>query len=252
MFHTTLSCPLIHNICSLINIISKLSSVAASPSGPRSGNEPTSPSFAPTTKSQHNPVPPSLSTTALAVPGSLDQGSAGLSEQQLKRQGLECLVAVLKSLVVWGTASTGPAVPESTESGLRSQNAEDVRQEAVTPGPSSDRLTQPDSARQQTPEVVDDPGKFESAKQKKTTLLEGIKKFNFKPKRVSRMLNLNDSFFTVVSGYRIFPGDRVYPYQVSERYRKILAGNRWAQQNHDWRLSGRRVSLPNPLVIIVI
>ena len=31
--------------------------------------------------------------------------------------------------------------------------------------------------------------KFESAKQKKTSLLEGIKKFNFKPKRVSRLLS---------------------------------------------------------------
>ena len=40
----------------------------------------------------------------------------------------------------------------------------------------------------QTPDVGagdDEVGKFESAKQKKTSLLEGIKKFNFKPKRVS-------------------------------------------------------------------
>lgn len=31
----------------------------------------------------------------------------------------------------------------------------------------------------------DEPSRFENAKQRKTTLLEGIKKFNFKPKRVS-------------------------------------------------------------------
>ena len=41
-----------------------------------------------------------------------------------------------------------------------------------------------DSSRVATPDVVDDPGKFESAKQRKTILLEGLKKFNFKPKRV--------------------------------------------------------------------
>lgn len=38
-----------------------------------------------------------------------------------------------------------------------------------------------------TPEVggaTDDPSRFENAKQRKTTLLQGIKKFNFKPKRV--------------------------------------------------------------------
>lgn len=109
----------------------------------------------------------------------------GLSEQQLKRQGLECLVAVLKSLVVWGTAGTAPTTAEGgVESSLRSQIGEDVRQDAVTPDPSQDQIVQSDSTRQPTPEVVDDPGKFESAKQKKTTLLEGIKKFNFKPKRV--------------------------------------------------------------------
>lgn len=108
-----------------------------------------------------------------------------LSEQQLKRQGLECLVAVLRSLVAWGTASSAPAgVESSSEPGLRSQTGEDIRQDVVTPDPSQDRIAQSESAREQTPEIVDDPGKFESAKQKKTTLLEGIKKFNFKPKRV--------------------------------------------------------------------
>ena len=35
-----------------------------------------------------------------------------------------------------------------------------------------------------TPDVGDDDvGRFESAKQRKTTLQEGVKKFNFKPKR---------------------------------------------------------------------
>jgi brefeldin A-inhibited guanine nucleotide-exchange protein len=48
----------------------------------------------------------------------------------------------------------------------------------LSAGPSVEALRQP------TPDLVDDPSKFESAKQKKTTLLEGIKKFNFKPKRV--------------------------------------------------------------------
>jgi brefeldin A-inhibited guanine nucleotide-exchange protein len=52
--------------------------------------------------------------------------------------------------------------------------------------PASDRLNLPDSvARISTPDLVDDPGKFESAKQRKTILLEGIKKFNFKPKKAS-------------------------------------------------------------------
>lgn len=46
------------------------------------------------------------------------------------------------------------------------------------------------TTRANTPDVLaeDDPSRSESAKQKKTTLLEGIKKFNFKPKRVRRVL----------------------------------------------------------------
>jgi hypothetical protein len=35
-----------------------------------------------------------------------------------------------------------------------------------------------------SPDINDDPSRFESARQKKTTLLEGIKKFNQKPKHV--------------------------------------------------------------------
>jgi brefeldin A-inhibited guanine nucleotide-exchange protein len=45
-------------------------------------------------------------------------------------------------------------------------------------------MTAVDVSRTVTPEIVDDPGRFESARQKKLTLLEGIRKFNFKPKRV--------------------------------------------------------------------
>jgi hypothetical protein len=49
---------------------------------------------------------------------------------------------------------------------------------------SLDRLPLPDVARGGTPDITDDPSRFESAKQKKTTLMEGIKRFNQKPKKV--------------------------------------------------------------------
>jgi brefeldin A-inhibited guanine nucleotide-exchange protein len=111
----------------------------------------------------------------------------GLTEHQLKRQGLECLVAVLRSLVAWGTSSTGKSAADSAvDSSLRSQD--DTRQDSVTPDASVDRVSlsanSVETLRQPTPDAADDPSRFESAKQKKTTLLEGIKKFNYKPKRV--------------------------------------------------------------------
>lgn len=173
-----------------MNIISKISTTSISQTQQRT-NDPTSPGLTPTTKTQHNnSVPPSLSTTALAGPIPPDTSSVVLSEQRLRRQGLECLVAVLKSLVVWGTANTAPP-DNAPDSANRPHIGEELRGENATPDTSIDRISGPlsaDPTRQPTPDVADDPSKFESAKQKKTTLLEGIKKFNFKPKRVHHCL----------------------------------------------------------------
>ncbi|KZT72494.1 Sec7-domain-containing protein [Daedalea quercina L-15889] len=171
----------------LMNIVSKIGT--ASVSQQQKGNEPVSPSPAAVQRaSNHSAVPPSLSTTALAGPG-ISDASFGLSEQQLKRQGLECLVAVLKSLVVWGTAGSEGNKPDHPppERSARSVVPDETKHDNFTPESSSLDLRpgppSADPARQPTPEAADDPTKFESAKQKKTSLLEGIKKFNFKPKR---------------------------------------------------------------------
>jgi brefeldin A-inhibited guanine nucleotide-exchange protein len=112
----------------------------------------------------------------------------GFSEHQLRRQALECLVAVLRSLVVWGTTAGKSAADPIVEQPSLPQVGEELRQDMLTPDMSSDRLStipsNGDTLRQTSPDITDDPTRFESAKQKKTTLLEGIKKFNFKPKRV--------------------------------------------------------------------
>ena len=177
-----------------MNIISKIGTAPISAVPPK-GSDPNSPALQPQTKQHHGSgqVPPSFSTASLSVPGTVDVSTIGNSEAQLRRQALECLVAVLKSLVAWGTTSSSP--PEHvTDPMIRSQ-IEETRRDNVTPDISTDRLSPggTDPARGPTPELVDDPSKFESAKQKKTTLLEGIKKFNFKPKRVRRILRRGPS-----------------------------------------------------------
>ena len=144
-------------------------------------------------------MPPALNTNALSVPGTLDTSALGISEPQLRKQSLECLVAVLKSLVAWGTTSTNHVETPGDREQTRTQPGDDTRVETVTPDHSVDRLSTAgsvaDSSRLPTPDqITDDPTKFESAKQRKTTLLEGIKKFNFKPKRV-RIPNL----YTIMS-----------------------------------------------------
>lgn len=104
-------------------------------------------------------------------------------EASLKRQSLECLVAVLRSLVAWGTGpGKGLADVANGPSGtsIARRQSEDVRFDGGDVP--LDKLNE--AARMSTPDVLDDPSKFESEKQKKTMLLEGIKRFNFKPKKV--------------------------------------------------------------------
>ncbi|EED81455.1 predicted protein [Postia placenta Mad-698-R] len=178
----------------LMNIISKIGTTPISQAQQRA-NDPTSPGLPPTTKiHQRGSVPPSLSTTALTGPGSSDASQPVLSEQQLRRQGLECLVAVLKSLVAWGTNSSTDNPPDTA----RSNVGEDIRKDSVTPDVASDKMSAPlsaDPTRQPTPDGTDDPSKFESAKQKKNTLLEGVKRFNTKPKRALLIFLQGIQFF---------------------------------------------------------
>lgn len=189
-FFPFLVCCIVYNaFFSIINIISKLATAPIS-HVPQKGQEPTSPALQPTSKNHSNSVAPALSTSALAVSGTIDNSGLGLSEPKLRKQSLECLVAVLKSLVVWGTANN-PNTESPGEPGSRPPTVpgEELRADTITPENSMDRLSAApslsESSRIPTPDPVsDDPTKFESAKQKKTTLLEGIKKFNFKPKRV--------------------------------------------------------------------
>ncbi|TFK55672.1 hypothetical protein OE88DRAFT_1652091 [Heliocybe sulcata] len=167
----------------LMNTISK---IGTSPSAlqPKS-QDPTSPNLPPSNKPQHGTsTHSSLSTTALSVPGSMDISGLGLSEFQLRKQGLECLVAVLRSLVAWGTTARETVVDSAADARASSRAQEESRHDATTPTLSVDRLSiGAEVVRQPTPDNVDDPTRFESARQKKTTLLEGIKKFNSKPKR---------------------------------------------------------------------
>lgn len=175
-----------------MNIISKLGTAQFNSVAPRAA-DPTSPAVTPSSKNRHDVS--ALSSASMTVAGSLDTSSMGLNEHQLKRQGLESLVAVLRSLVAWGIT------PNKVTSDLgvdlvRAASKEEIRRGDVTPEPAADRSlatsSSTDIIRQDTPDIADDPMRFESAKQKKTTLLEGLKKFNFKPKRVRKCFNKQD------------------------------------------------------------
>jgi brefeldin A-inhibited guanine nucleotide-exchange protein len=130
-------------------------------------------------------IPPSLTTSAMGGAGSSSDPLGGRREAwahlspevKLRRQSLECLVTVLRSLVQWGTA--GPRGSASTAAHMEGGAAVGMEN-----GSSAEGRTGASSPTIGTEE--DDPERFESAKQRKNALMEGIKKFNFKPKRVSR------------------------------------------------------------------
>ena len=179
-----------NNPFSLMNIISKIGTTPITPSQLKSTEGPSS-SPSPSSKGQTAGGPVPLTAAALSVPGNMDTSNLGQSESQYRRQGLECLVAVLRSLVAWGTAPDRINDDNLVPASAKSIPGDEYRREPVTPDASYDKLSlgsgSAEILRQPTPEVIDDPSKFETAKQKKTTFLEGIKKFNFKPKRVCNL-----------------------------------------------------------------
>lgn len=145
-------------------------------------------------------ITPSLNTS------SMSQGMSDSShyshqsvEGQLKRQSLECLVAALRSLVSWagkGALTAGPASVNGLGVGLpASESATSLPDITQHSGESSDALhvlpvngTGASGTSTPEPERADDPGRFENAKHQKTTLIEGIRQFNFKPKRGVKFL----------------------------------------------------------------
>ncbi|KAF8604941.1 hypothetical protein BDV93DRAFT_605460 [Ceratobasidium sp. AG-I] len=141
-------------------------------------------------------MPPSLSTTAL-TPHNTSSTTQIPADIQLNRQGLECLVSVLRSLVTWGTGNDKPTsegVLGSQPQGQQPKSAvrEDFKHDSVNGSISSGEVGGSgsgsvvglnESAKSSTPDLADDPEKFENAKYRKTMLLEGIRKFNFKQKK---------------------------------------------------------------------
>ncbi|PLW15872.1 hypothetical protein PCANC_18072 [Puccinia coronata f. sp. avenae] len=166
-------------------------------------------------------IPPSLSTT------SMSQGMTESTlyshqsvEAQLKRQSLECLVAGLQSLVAWAGKGTIPAnaaavAPGSPGSAMQSSYpSQKGNNQASNSSPSISEsggqmaepsstgtgaaMTTADSVTNNAHsaverEPIDDPDRFQTAKNQKTTLIEGIRQFNFKPKRGIKFL-INHGF----------------------------------------------------------
>lgn len=104
-------------------------------------------------------------------------------------------MSVIRSLVAWAGRQSSSFPSDNSAMALReysdspaqpaSRNSEDDADRSLdmAAGPSYQGTNGASTPNPPAVETFDDPGRFETAKLRKTTLLEGIKKFNFKPKR---------------------------------------------------------------------
>jgi len=127
---------------------------------------------------------PGLSTASIAIAS--PPPPALPSEYILKQQSLECLIEILHSLDNWSTQGLGDGASTSRFPGSRG-SYEDSRESLDTGAgvvPPSPRLGGGNfETGTSTPVAEDDPSQIEKVKERKTALNEGIRQFNFKPKR---------------------------------------------------------------------
>ena len=185
----------------LMNALSKIASahLPTSNSTLLSTTETLSQIFTPT-KSE---LPPSLNTDSLSPLNEASPLSATFSNQAavqahildvaVKRQAIDLIKSVLSSLVTWAERGALPVVTNQSVKRSDSINGINNHSDSMeyredSPVPLNDIASgssTPDINHNTSFDFIngDDPTQFESAKARKTNLIEGIKKFNFKPKR---------------------------------------------------------------------
>ncbi|KAL8993824.1 MAG: hypothetical protein Q9169_006052 [Polycauliona sp. 2 TL-2023] len=140
----------------------------------------------------HGKMPPSLTTTSLNTPWNHEWDLP--IDFLMKQQALDCLIRTLRSMVNWSQDNLMASAAKLEAMDIRKSH-EGVRNsfDPVQPG-GSPRISAADTpAAPSTPLLEDDPSQLERAKLRKTALTNGIRQFNFKPKRGIKTL-LKDGF----------------------------------------------------------
>ncbi|KAL8743792.1 MAG: hypothetical protein Q9190_003887 [Brigantiaea leucoxantha] len=130
----------------------------------------------------HGKLPPSLTVTSLNMTPNYEWDLP--IDFVLKQQSLECLVRTLRSMVNWSQDNLVSSAAKMEPLDLR-QSQEAIR-DSIDPirDGASPRISAMDTpAGPSTPLLEDDPSQLERAKLRKTALSNGIRQFNFKPKR---------------------------------------------------------------------
>ncbi|KAH3683136.1 hypothetical protein WICPIJ_005879 [Wickerhamomyces pijperi] len=125
---------------------------------------------------------PLLSISKLSSQSAITDNALYPVEYALKIIALNSIVGIIRSLNSWTQKGFTPETRVSSllaSNRKRSSTFGSVSQQASTPIASTPTI----SSNLNESLDVDDPTEFESLKQRKTALLEGIRQFNFKPKR---------------------------------------------------------------------
>ncbi|KAJ3290032.1 guanine nucleotide exchange protein for ADP-robosylation factor [Borealophlyctis nickersoniae] len=135
-------------------------------------------------KSPNSSIPPAITTatmTSFTKEQVRELYSSSGDYGELKKRGLELMVrGVLRPLVQWCNARMPPSQSQTSTEG---ENAVRKSEDTDPDGNRSLGLVTEEDGRKAARKVEDDPTAFETLKHRKQVLLEGIKRFNFKPKK---------------------------------------------------------------------
>ncbi|CAO3598921.1 unnamed protein product [Absidia cylindrospora] len=196
----------------LVNVLSKITTSHAGPNGGKEmdnhGNSNQSGHHS--LHSNSVVIPPPLTTATVHSNDKQQHGAPGTSDGAIRFKSLECLVAVLRSLVAWynnnsvslaadGTQEDDVATPRESEDIRGSTDRLTMHSNGsasrLSPTTSSTALASSTAATSTTSGNVtprlDDPEQFENLKHRKQMLQEGIRQFNWKPKKGMAVLARN-------------------------------------------------------------
>ncbi|KAI3319534.1 Sec7-domain-containing protein [Xylariaceae sp. AK1471] len=128
-------------------------------------------------------LPPPLNVRDIVPPA--EPESEIPKEYMIKRAALDSLVEALRSLLNWSMAGRPSANGVTGESEARA-STDDIR-ESIDPS-IADSNSRETPIPPSTPIIEDDPAQLEREKARKTALANGIRQFNFKPKRGIKFL----------------------------------------------------------------
>ncbi|KAG1642506.1 hypothetical protein G6F44_004767 [Rhizopus delemar] len=127
-------------------------------------------------------IPPPL-TTATILHNDKQIQTTAMPESAIRFKSLECLVAVLRSLVGWYTNNS-----VSITAGAAKKDEDTPRESEDQLGSMVERLSSSNESssalsNNNSNSRLDDPETFENSKHRKQLLQEGIRQFNWKPKK---------------------------------------------------------------------